>query len=89
MQQKTKGKNIMEIICSVDCELRAAIYKKADLLVIRYILESYKRHGVKSSEVISLLEEFRLDLVNEAIEDKILEVMDIVSGFCSPHMKVW
>jgi hypothetical protein len=27
--------------------------------------------------------------LDEATEDRILEVADFVAGFCSPHMKIW
>jgi hypothetical protein len=36
-----------------------------------------------------ILEAFRVESPDEAVEDRILEVMDVVAGFCSPRLRVW
>ena len=77
------------IVDFLDQELRTALNKDSDLFFIREILKKYKEHGIPSSEVNLLLEDIRSEITDETIEDKVLEVMDIVSGFCSPHMKIW
>lgn len=73
----------------LDKELVSAINGNAELGQIRTILKKYKAHGVPASRVNLLLEEMRCSVSNERIEDKILETMDITSGFCSLSMKVW
>jgi hypothetical protein len=52
-------------------------------------LREYRQQGVARHEVQSALEELREKAHGEASEDRILEVLDIVSGFCPPEMTVW
>ena len=59
------------------------------LIVFRNILGKYKNRGIQAGEVNLLLEELRRNAGDEATEDRIAEVMDIVTEFCSPHMRVW
>ncbi len=53
------------------------------------LLRQYKSFGVERDEVYSFLTSLRNRVTDEALEDRVLEVADFVSGFCSPHMKVW
>ena len=77
------------IIAILDNDLESALSNDVGLIVIRNILEKYKNTGIQAGEVNLLLEELRRNAGDEATEDRIAEVMDIVSGFCSPHMRVW
>ncbi|RQR42800.1 hypothetical protein DIE21_36435 [Burkholderia sp. Bp9140] len=77
-----------ELYVVLDRELRDALEASADFGVLRDILVKYREKGFSSESVYDLLESIR-DGVTEDIEERILELMDIVFGFCSPNMRVW
>lgn len=52
------------------------------------IVGRYKRLGLGQREAYEALEALREGLP-EPVEDLLLEVMDVVSGFCSPHNRIW
>lgn len=83
----------MKPINTLGNHLIAAIESGADLLSIRAILFDYANRGVESEEIGGLLSEFLRDVrendLPDELEDKILEVLDIVTGFCPPFLKVW
>lgn len=60
-----------------------------DLLELRKYMIKYKDTGGNQKETMEILEELRLSAKTEEIEDKMLDLMDFVVGFCSPHMKIW
>ena len=45
--------------------------------------------GISSKQVLSLLEELRLDCPASPREDRILDVMDYAAGFCSVENTIW
>ena len=45
--------------------------------------------GYTSAQVASALNALRAEAANEAEEDRILEVLDIVTGWCAPQADVW
>lgn len=78
--------NKLDIV--LDQELRDAVDKSAKLDVLRTILVKYRDKGFSQNSVNELLAKMR-NRVAEDVEDRILEIMDIVSGFCAPNMRVW
>ncbi|WP_241303113.1 hypothetical protein [Burkholderia stabilis] len=78
--------NELDIV--LDRELRDALEKSEKLDVIRTILVRYRDKGFSQNSVNELLAAMR-NGVAEDVEDRILEIMDIVSGFCAPNMRVW
>jgi hypothetical protein len=48
----------------------------------------YEERNFRPESVYGLIESMRIG-VTEDIEDRVLELMDIVSGFCSPDIRVW
>ncbi|WP_081082305.1 hypothetical protein [Burkholderia diffusa] len=78
--------NKLDIV--LDRELRDALNKGAKLDVLRTILVKYRDKGFNQNSVNELLTAMRSG-VAEDVEDRILETMDIVSGFCAPNMRVW
>ena len=72
----------------LDVDLLNALINNSEISELRTLLFRYKDAGFDSDFVYKLLESMRNE-VNEDMEDRILEVMDIVAGFCSPNMKVW
>ncbi|KUZ63925.1 hypothetical protein WI38_32620 [Burkholderia ubonensis] len=77
-----------EIDVVLDRELRDVLEKSANLDVLRTILVKYREKGFDSESANELLAAMRNDM-DEDIEERILELMDIVSGFCAPSMRVW
>jgi hypothetical protein len=70
-------------------ELEAAISAGMALRQLIPTLREYRRSGVTRQEVQLALEALRDQARDEATEDRILEVMDIVSGFCTRENTVW
>jgi hypothetical protein len=72
----------------LDCELRQALIEGVEIPLMRNILVRYRERDFPPQAVYELLDSMRVG-AGEDIEDRILELMDIASGFCSPHMRVW
>lgn len=78
----------------LDEALVSAIRRDEDLPAIRSILLEYERRGVASAAVyarlVAILQDAQRDDTQTAfLEDKIHDVLDIVTGFCAPFLKVW
>jgi hypothetical protein len=70
-------------------ELEGVISAQVPLRQIVSTFREYRHQGVTRQEVQSALESLRGRARDEATEDRILEIMDIVSGFCPRETTVW
>lgn len=52
-------------------------------------LREYRSRDVSRSAVLTILEDLRDAASSEATEDRVLEVMDLVAGFCRVEDAVW
>ena len=52
------------------------------LTLVIEIINDLKKSGVEKEELLNILESMR-DKSSEAYEDRLLEIMDIVVGFCT------
>ena len=81
------------IIAEIDRDLLAALDARAGLLTLRAILLRYKASGVTAAQVAGLLQELRATAQDgtqdEAREDVILDALDMVTGWCTPQLRVW
>lgn len=77
------------IIAGIDSELRTALDARAGLLALRAILLRYKASGVTAAQVAGLLHDMRTATHDEALEDVILDALDMVTGWCGPELRVW
>ena len=77
------------ISADIDRDLLAALYARAGLLTLHAILLRYKASGVTAEQVESLLQELRGATHDEALEDAILDALDMVTGWCAPQLRVW
>ena len=77
------------IIAEIDRDLLAALDARADLLTLRAILLRYHASGVTAAQVAGLLQELRAAMQDGAREEVILETLDMVTGWCAPHLRVW
>jgi hypothetical protein len=73
----------------VQRELEVSFAAGAPLEQIWEKLRHFKAQGIGKQEVLKVLEDLRQEATDEAAEDRILEVMDYVYGFCSPAMTIW
>jgi hypothetical protein len=69
--------------------LSAALREGAPLDEMVGILRLHRDRGVTQPEAARVLDELRAGASGEADEDRILELMDFVHGFCAPHMKLY
>jgi len=77
------------IIADIDRDLLAALDARADLLALRAMLLRDHASGVTSAQVAALLQELRAATQDEALEDTILDALDMVTGWCAPQLQVW
>jgi hypothetical protein len=70
-------------------ELETAIMTGRSLRQIVAALRDLRGAGVSRQEVERALQGLRSRAPDEAAEDRILEVMDVVSGFCRREDTVW
>jgi hypothetical protein len=75
---------------AIDQELLAAIDRHSSLTEAIEILKKYRDAGVTADRVYDFLN-VKLEEYKEFPEhdDFIREIMDIVIGYCSPHLVVW
>ena len=59
-----------------------------DLLMLRECLVDFKNRGMDRASMYGSLEEMRVG-VDEKTESVILELMDIVMGFCNPTLQIF
>ncbi|MGX9718142.1 hypothetical protein CSQ91_10640 [Janthinobacterium sp. BJB301] len=77
------------IIADIDRDLLAALDARAGLLTLRAILLRYKASGVTAAQVAALLQELRSATQEGPLEDVILDALDMVTGWCTPQLRVW
>lgn len=69
--------------------LETAIRDGIDLTVIAETLRQLKQAGADRDDVMVVLESMLNSCTSEQLDDRIREVMDVATGFCSDHLKVW
>ena len=77
------------ILADIDRDLLAALDARAGLLTLRAILLRYHASGVTAAQVAALLQELRPVTQEGPLEDVILDALDMVTGWCAPHLRVW
>lgn len=53
------------------------------------ILKEYKDAGGKQNDAYAVLESLREAIKDDSYENRILELLDVVVGFCSLHVRIW
>lgn len=69
-------------------EVVAALERGDSLDALRAILVHHERNGLPQCAAYDALHALRARLTGRD-EDRLLELMDIVAGFCAPHLRVW
>ena len=88
-RKHTKMDSIM--LGNYDKKLLSGIIKNQEtsLLEIKEYLINLQNKNVSQDELYSLLEELRSDAKTESEEDRILEIMDLVCGWCSWDLQIY
>ncbi|MGZ4358109.1 MAG: hypothetical protein ACXVRU_14995 [Gaiellaceae bacterium] len=68
-------------------EFRAALASEHRLDDLRAAAENELQAGTPREQVVAKLEALRPGL-SDSDEDVVLEVLDFVTGWCSPHMRL-
>ncbi len=63
--------------------------QETSLLEIKEYLINLQNENVSQDELYSFLEELRSDAKTESEEDRILEIMDLVCGWCSLDLQIY
>ena len=69
-------------------EIERALVAGTSLNELVEILRNHHTRGLGRQEARDTLEQMRSALPEEQ-EDQILEMLDVVTGFCQPHLRVW
>lgn len=88
-RKPTKTDSIM--LSDYDKKLLLEIIKNQEtsLLEIKEYLINLQNKNVSQDELYSFLEELRSDAKTESEEDRILEIMDLVCGWCSLDLRIY
>ena len=71
-----------------EISVRDALARGASLDELILILKEWRDLGLTAESVTEILEQMRKNSDQEA-EHRILEMMDIATGFCRPELRVW
>ena len=79
------------MLSDYDKKLLSEIIKNQEksLLEIKEHLINLQNENVSQDELYSFLEELRSDAKTEIEEDRILEIMDLVCGWCSLDLQIY
>jgi hypothetical protein len=77
----------MRYAMAITEEFRAALASEHRLDELRYAAEHELQAGVPREQVVAKLEALRPGL-SESDEDVVLEVLDFVTGWCSPRARL-
>lgn len=84
-------KNGLIVLSNYNKKLLLEIIKNQDtsLLEIKEYLINLQNENVSQDELYSFLEKLRSDAKTEIEEDRILEIMDLVCGWCSWDLQIY
>jgi hypothetical protein len=72
-----------------EAAIREALANQAGLVEYVRILREHRAAGLTQRIADEVLSELRRTAPDEAADERIMEVMDVVFGFCAPHLRVW
>lgn len=61
---------------------------KDDFQLLFKLLKDYKEQGGSKDDAYRILDELRNEQI-PSTEDQVLELLDIVVGFCPTHLRLW
>lgn len=69
--------------------LEVLISSGADLPQLRDALVQFAARGGTQADAEVVLRELRAQFTDEVQEDRVLELLDMVTGWCAPELRVW
>src|SRR2546425_144868 len=77
------------ISMNLESKIKGALKKQVSLPMLREIVCQYKQNGGTQQAAYVILEKIRHEQIEEPDEDRILELMDFVAGFCAQDQRIW
>ncbi len=77
------------ISMNLESEIKGALKNQVSLPMLREIVCQYKQNGGTQQAAYVILEKIRHEQIEEPDEDRILELMDFVAGFCAQDQRIW
>ena len=74
---------------NLESEIKGALKNQVSLPMLREIVCQYKQNGGTQQAAYVILEKIRHEQIEEPDEDRILELMDFVTGFCTQDQRIW
>ena len=74
---------------NLEDQIKRALQKQVSLQMLREIVCQYKQSGGTQQAAYETLEKIQREQMEEPDEDRILELMDFVTGFCAQDQKIW
>ena len=74
---------------NLESAIKGALKKQVSLPMLREIVCQYKHSGGTQQAAYVTLEKIRHKQIEEPDEDRILELMDFVAGFCAQDQRIW
>lgn len=59
------------------------------LLAIRELLSEFAGSGGTQDQAEAVLKQLLAEADGEALDDAIRDAMDLATGWCAPHLRVW
>lgn len=69
--------------------IEEGVTQNIDFHEFRKVLLLFKEEGGSQEDALLILEDLRQNVKNQKVEDKILEIMDLVTGWCKADLRVW
>lgn len=79
----------MSVGTDLRSELKRLVLAGSSIQEVLLKLRTLKGQGVTRADVQECLESLRAESEDDAIDDRILEILDFVTGFCRVEDSVW
>ncbi len=70
-------------------DIRNGLINHCEFFDLLNILKEYKDAGGKQNDAYAVLESLRGDIKDDSCKDIILELLDVITGFCSLYIRIW
>ena len=74
---------------TLEDQIKGALQKPVSIQMLREIVCQYKQRGGTQQAAYAALGKIRHEQMEEPAEDRILELMDFVVGFCVQDQRIW
>lgn len=74
---------------SLKADLVIGLSNNSSLAEMFERIRLFKGNGGQQTEAVRILESVRNEITSEQSEDIVLELMDFVTGYCSPSARIW